>query len=413
MRIASLLILLLTFTTQLFSQETIPAEFSWNNVCTTNGLYNYVTPAREQNYHGPCMSFAFNAAIETMYAIENDINDPDLTLSDPYLDYKVWDPDNYVPILNSNVKIPLVTFDGTNTFPPNCENESDCQFREDVLAIIDDESGQKSYKFESVLINSDEGIEVTELQVLDGGYFKNYVTVGNTGLIDNNSISSIDDIKNKILNNGPIVLKVSGIDDKGNHNSRQFRDYNVPTLGLNYHAFTIIGWTEDSRWIIKDSWPGMSGNAVETYKDIDILSLMTGEEPDVVLYQVSGISYNETPSSTNTITFSDNCEPIELSSIDFDIDYEFIGGVMYHKFWVTSNNQVDNWVWGIGYPNGSIKRSQVNNATYSSVLLSPTYDDVVTVYVNAYKNGVIVATKEKNIYLSNGQSGGGGFGVQW
>lgn len=100
---------------------------------------------------------------------------------------------------------------------------------------------------------------------------------------------------------------------------------------------------------------------------------------------------------------------IAISPIYFDIDYEFIGGVMYHKFWVTSNTDVDSWVWGIDYPNGSIKRSQVNGSQYSSILMSPTYNDVVTVYVNAYKNGIIVAEKERRIYLSNGQSSGGGF----
>jgi hypothetical protein len=41
--------------------------------------------------------------------------------------------------------------------------------------------------------------------------------------------------------------------------------------------------------------------------------------------------------------------------------------------------------------------------------MSPTYNDVVTVYVNAYKNGIIVAEKERRIYLSNSQSSGGGF----
>ena len=103
-----ILLLFLVITTTLFSQNTpIPCAFSWQNAPTSNGNRNFVTPARVQPYHGPCLSFAFTAAIETLHAMENNINNPNLKLAEAYLDYKVWGAGDYIPDLNSGFKIPL------------------------------------------------------------------------------------------------------------------------------------------------------------------------------------------------------------------------------------------------------------------------------------------------------------------
>ncbi|CAL2103382.1 conserved exported protein of unknown function [Tenacibaculum sp. 190130A14a] len=390
--------------------QNIPCDFSWNSAPTTNGTKDFVTEAKSQPYQGPCLSFAFNAAIETTYGIENNVSGNSLfSLSEAYLDYKVWSATNYLSILNSTFKIPLTTSNSAiNSFAPiscpvNNPDPSGCSIpRSQVLAYINHSSGQKSY---NISLNID--VTPPVWQVTDGGALGNYVTVGNAYQLDNNALNTDEDIKQKILDDGPIVLKVSG-SQSGIHNATKFRNYTIPAGGLSYHAFTIIGWTNDNRWVIKDSWPGMATIGT-TKPNIDIKSLLNSGS--VELYQVSNISYNGSSPASNPISLAvSDCQPIvnlQLSSINLEIDHVYIGGYLYHKFWVSSNTSVDNWVWGIGYPNGARKRSQINGSTTSSILMTPTTSGNVTIYVRASKNGQTV-TKERNIYLSNGQSTGGG-----
>jgi len=410
----TLLLALLICATTLFGQN-IPCDFTWNNAPTTSGNKDFVTSPRSQPYQGPCLAFAFNAAIETVYGMENNVSGSSLfSLSDAYLDYKVWHAPFYMSILNSPFKIPVKTSASSiNNFAPwscpvNNPNPNGCNIpRSQVLSYINHPNGQKSY---SIFLNT--AMEPPVWDVGDGGSLGNYVNVGNMVELDGNTIGSIDDIKTTIMNDGPIVVKVSGTQN-GVHNAKKFRNYNIPSAGLSYHAFAIVGWTDDDRWVIKDSWPGMTG-IVNTNQNPGIINLMNSG--DVELYQVSDISYNGGSTSTSPISLNTtNCNPIvnlELSSISLEIDHAFIGGYLYHKFWVTSNVPVDNWVWGIDYPNGSIKRSQINGSQSSSILMTPTTSGLVTVYVRAYKGSQTV-TKERQIYLSNGQSGGGGWGFGW
>ncbi len=398
--------LLLLFVTAETYTQNLPCEFSWANAPTTSGNKNFVTAVRSQPYQGPCLAFAFNAAIETMYGIENTKTGSNLfSLSDAYLDYKVWHAPNYLSTLNSGFKIPLrSTNPDINSFAPssckvNNPDPNGCSIpRSQVLNYINHPNGQRSFM---IYLDVDNSPPVWS--VADGGPLGNYATVGNSSQISASQINDDDDIKNKIINDGPIVVKVDG------SKVTQFRSYSVPS-GLSYHAFTIIGWTDDSRWVIKDSWPSMAG-VVNTHQNINLVSLVNSG--DVEMYQVSQISYNGGSANTNPAvidTGNTNCNPpvaLQLTNIGVNIDYVYIGGYLYHKFWVNSNVPVDQWVWGIDYPNGARKRSQVNNSTYSSVLLSPFYSGNVTVYVRATKDGQSV-TKERNIYLSNGQSGGGG-----
>ncbi|PQJ21562.1 C1 family peptidase [Tenacibaculum sp. SG-28] len=394
-------LLLIAFTTQLFGQN-IPCNFSWENAPTTNGNKNFITSIKNQPYQGPCLAFAFNAAIETKYAIENSINNPTLQLSEAYIDYKVWGINNFESVLENGFKIPTknVLNSNFNTFPPQCNDEFNCHFVNDVRNCINDTNGQKNYSFNMIEVNNSFVIDPNN-PVTCQSVVSNSMTVNDVNQISN--INSNDDLKLKILNEGPVILKVNGL-----VNAKKFRNYSTPNTPFSYHAFTIIGWTNDSEWIVKDSWPSMSG-ITQTKANVDIIGLINSN--NVELYQVSGVSYNGGATSLNPVVLSvTDCSPVPvLSNIEVDIDYAFIGGYLYHKFWVISNEGIDNWIWGIDYPNGSLKRSQVNNSNYSSVLLSPTNSGMVTVFVNGYKNGIKV-TKERRIYLSNGQLSGRGNG---
>ncbi len=419
-----LTLILLISAKKLFSQDNIPCEFSWQNAPTTTGIKNFVTDVREQNDQGPCLAFAFNAAIETMYGIEQNKDATNLfNLSDAYLDYKAWNAPDYLPVLNnSGFKIP-VQAPPLNGFAETCNPDRinfPCGWRNDIIKFIEDPSGQKSYKFQIDLDGDDQQVRTI---VVGKDFTQDYVIVKKAYELTTNTIRTIDDIKQRILNHGPVVLRVSGNKNGGLHNATNFRNYTLPDVGLNFHAFTIIGWTKDNEWIIKDSWPRMEG-IVKTKPNTDIIGLMntslnnSGTKKAVELYQVSRVSFNggNIPSTPKTKLSINNCEPeqetaINLSPISVGIDYVYIGGYLYHKFWTNSNVPVERWVWGIDYPNGSLKRSQINSPNSSSVLLSPTTSGNVTVYVNAYIGGKIVATKKRNIYLSNGKViGNGGIG---
>ena len=413
-----LFLALLLCATTVFSQD-IPCDFTWNSAPTTTGTKDFVTAVRSQPYQGPCLAFAFNAAIETVYGMENNVSGSSLfSLSDAYLDYKVWHSPFYLPTLNSTFKTPLkaLSLSINNFAPSSCPvNNPDlngCTIpRSQITSLINHPNGQRSY---SIFFNTN--VEPPVWDVEDGGALGNYITVGNAVELTSSSITSIDDIKTTIMNDGPIVVQVSGIQNNI-HDATLFRNYTIPSAGLSYHAFAIIGWTDDDRWVIKDSWPGMAG-IVNTKQNVGIINLMNSGS--VKLYQVSTISYNGGTAANNPITLSTtecttSTVPLELSNIGLEIDYVTIGGYLYHRFWVTSNLSVDNWVWGIDYPNGAYKRSQTNGTHSSSILMTPWNSGTVTVYVRAHRGSETV-TKERVIYLFNGQSsggGGGGLGFGW
>ena len=51
-----------------------PCKFSWKDLILPNGsTANFTTPTVGQPYQGPCLAFAFTAAIESMYEIENNL----------------------------------------------------------------------------------------------------------------------------------------------------------------------------------------------------------------------------------------------------------------------------------------------------------------------------------------------------
>jgi hypothetical protein len=234
---------------------------------------------------------------------------------------------------------------------------------------------------------------------------RDYLSVSEVTKLNPNST---DFLKETIIENGPVVMKVNG------SVLSNFKNYNE---NVGYHAYTIIGWEDidsnSTNWKLTDSWTDEDDIIwSKTISNSSLINLISNNNIEV--YSVNGIKFKGNPSvggfNVNAEIQCQDVQPepeIVLSSIYVDIDYAFIRGYLYHKFWVTSNIEIDSWVWGIDYPNGSLKRSQVNNPNYSSVLLTPTTSGTVTVFVNGYKNGVKV-TKEKRIYLSNGQSSGSG-----
>lgn len=80
--------------------KNIPCDFSWEEVNIGTAISNFVTPAISQPYQGPCLAYAFISAIESKFAIENNINNSNMRLATHYFDYKMhgYYPDKYKPI---------------------------------------------------------------------------------------------------------------------------------------------------------------------------------------------------------------------------------------------------------------------------------------------------------------------------
>ncbi len=388
-----MILLLLGFSLQ---AQVIPCEFTLENTPTNNGNKNFVTPAREQPYQGPCLAFAFNGAAETVYAMEHNWNNPSLALSDAYMDYKVWGVNNYKTVLESGFKIPL-ELAGYNGFPEHCDTEFDCHYLTDARACLLNAAGQQAYQITSTRHEQDNAFYYTwELNC--AGPIGEYVTVGQ--VYELTQTTSELALKQAILDKGPVVVRINSKPDL-----QQFKAYAFGSEPFKYHALTIIGWKETSQgtqWRFKDSWPNAQGiywsNALA-----DIGTLL----PNFQLYQVSDVLLNGASNTQNPVSINTAVCPVvlNLSNLHLLLDYSYIGGKMYHKFWVTSDFDADSWTWGIDYPNGAYKRSQVNQSRYSSVLLSPSYSGMVTVFVNAFKNGQKI-TAEKQIYLTTGSGGG-------
>ena len=414
MKQQQLLLLILLFTEfLLFAQP--PNCFSWDNVkINSNNNRNFVSNVQKQPFQNPCISYAFVSAIETKYNIEfNNLIPYTVSSAVPYLDVKVnsehmvtykntLENHNFeIPIkkkpIDENIRFSEFLPNIDNPFHPNYNGYYSLQ----TNTCIDN---KRHFRIKNYASEPDQEWKIDTTCDTESILNNGYLTVSEVSKLDTDSINIV---KTNIIENGPLVIKVYG------NILSNFKDY---TETVNYHAYTIIGWENidenNTKWRLTDSWTGedniIYSKTINNNSFLDFIS-----DNYIEIYSVKGVKFMSNSSSIDRFTVNTSIQcpdpEIAISPIYFDIDYEFIGGVMYHKFWVTSNTDVDSWVWGIDYPNGSIKRSQVNGSQYSSILMSPTYNDVVTVYVNAYKNGIIVAEKERRIYLSNSQSSGGGF----
>ncbi|WP_299627142.1 hypothetical protein [uncultured Tenacibaculum sp.] len=416
------LCLLISFTT--FSQA-LPSCFSWDNVKINNGdSRNFVSNVKPQFFQNPCISHAFINAIETQYNIEFDnSNRNKVNLTVAYLDVMTQLDDKMIKYKNilegHSLLLPVYKSSEDpfsfrySEFLPNVGLNNPYNHPDGTYNGYYSEDTRNCINNNKHFIIKNFAFEPDQTWRIDKGNCdsedirtKDYLSIGIVEKLNN---PSIEELKTSIIENGPVVMKV--YDDTVSI----FKTYNE---SVNYHAYTIIGWEDvnesTTKWRLTDSWKGSTSVDYSNSINNNTFLNLANNSDKIEIYKIDDVKFRGSKNGANEFTVDKNIQcvpqPSTLSGIDVNIDHVYVGGYLYHKFWVTSNQNIDNWIWGIDYPNGSLKRSQVNNNTYSSVLLSPTSSGVVTVYVNAYKNGVKVATKERRIYLSNGTNTGGGNG---
>lgn len=254
-----------------------PCSFSWHRVVQNGGLYqDYTTPVTAQPYQGPCMAFAFTAAMESMYEIEHANPFLSPNISEAWLDYRMFNNDQWKLELETR-QTPAPEASCGN-FPALCSDERDqCPVYRQVRPIA------QAGDCYNITREYDESVHQWGWDVaVRSNAGKSWYRAGSVS--NNLSLQSAQDIKDRILNHGPLVLRVNG-----KANIEKFRAYDA--TNVSYHGFAVMGWKEVgtcTQWLIKDSWPGMAG-MVYTRPDPGIPQLLSSG--DALAWQVADVSF--------------------------------------------------------------------------------------------------------------------------
>ncbi|SEC52114.1 Papain family cysteine protease [Tenacibaculum sp. MAR_2009_124] len=382
----------------------LPCEFSWKKVYTTYGTRNFTTPQRNQPFQGPCLSFAFNAAIETMYKIEFNTSSQ-ILLSDAYTDMKVFvgEMPAFKTVLESGFRIPKRS-PFQSIYLPNVNSWLSTKYNGFRMKALNCINVDRNFRVEP--IDTDPG----QYEILDacGTSIHEQDNLAALEVIPINQLNSVDQLKNIILTKGPVVIKVNNVASESGFTLQEFKTYsNSDVSPLSYHAYLMIGWKNGqgntTEWIFKDSWPIASGKQLNNTKFLNLLSSGTIE-----LSRVEHILKNGATSQVDdfTVNASLQCvapqETLELFSIGTLLHHAWIGPHLYSKVFVHSNIQADEWEWNIS---NVYMTSPTNTSTMSSVLISPTSSGLVTIKVRARKGGYWTPWKQKVIHISNGSGG--------
>lgn len=407
------LLFLLCFTT---TNAQLPCKFRWDKVKTVNGERNFVTDTISQAFNGPCLSYAFASAIESMYMIENSTVASVTNISPAFLDIKIRPHNdklnNYKNTLENGFKIPKRTGDNlsyhiTNHFVQGINNY-------DKVPNFTRASTKCVLEGKSFITQSNEINDTITYRTLDN--CGSLVTrIYNLSLTEVKILSkniSIEKIKETIIDHGPLVMKVKNQGRNGNLS--KFRQ-NYPKLDLDstqYHAYTIIGWQNsgnNTKWVLKDSW--MKKAAIITTNesrltDNEFKSLLSREE--IELATVSGIRKNNSPvgSQKFSVNYGIQCNVSTVININKPLvepDFAYINGVFFHKFSTTSSTDIDQWEWRfITNPPYGYTRSQQNSSRQSSILARPRLSGNIIMKVRAKKENQWTDWKSISLYLTNG-----------
>ncbi len=290
----------------------LPCKFSWDNVIVGENQRNFTTPASAQPYQGPCMAFAFNSAIEIMYRLEHDATTLPVSLNDAYIDYFVWDWSKTLPADS----LSIIADGDCGNFPPGCINEEDCLMWGEVNPLI---LRGSCFEITREFVEYDSKGN----PVFDWVYHANptssagidWFSVGQ--LEQGITFTSTNEIKSRIIDYGPLVLRVDG---PAIENFRHYGPHNAA-----FHGYVVLGWKdvgEGTQWLLKDSWPGDAG-FFYSKTDPGIQELIDANY--VTAYQVSNISKNgQAGTSWPEFSFEAQCPlnplNVSLNCWDFGAD---------------------------------------------------------------------------------------------
>lgn len=270
-----------TVTILILALASVPAHgahsFGWNQVLMNDGsVHDYTTAAESQPYQGPCVAFAFAAAMSMMYKIEHADPTLDTDLSDAWMDYRTWG--NPIGAWKDAIEDQPYPEESCGNFPPNCASEPMCHVLGDVQCYVFDDT---CYKISAIYSDPPTPPEYVVSQQSSAGIY--WLSAGHVD--DTLVIQTVEDLKGYIVERGPVVLRI----DRSS-NILKFRKYSN-AKGVAFHAFVVIGWQESEagiQWLIKDPWKGMAGI---TYTALNPGIPALWAAGDVAAWQVSEIAY--------------------------------------------------------------------------------------------------------------------------
>ncbi len=185
--------------------KNLPLQFDWRN----NEGINYVTPVKDQFSCGSCWAFAANAAVESAYNVQID-NNINRDLSEQEL--------------------------------ISCSSAGDCGGGSSgsSLNYIRDFGITNENCFPYAAAD----IECERCPDYPGNL---------TGIFDHTTIYGIEDIKEALIDKGPLTAALSIHESHGGYWDGDI--YRCDESGFQNHAVTIVGYDEIGQyWIVKNSW---------------------------------------------------------------------------------------------------------------------------------------------------------------
>ena len=347
------------------------------------------------------MSYAFNAVIEAAYAIEYNTNNK-VDLSDAYLYMGAFSTHifNYKSLLEDEFKIPMANQSGGaylyNKFIPNVDDWFSSKYNgykyqaDKCLAEGRDFRLKEVGAAGSYQVDNQCGSHLTR---------RTYVTVENVIDIYPYYLHSSTHLKNMIISNGPLVMKVTNTNNLLN----KFGSYGSSQAQVPEHVYALIGWEDaghSTKWILKDSWPGHSG-IIKTdpskLSDRYLIDLIWSG--DVKLARVENVVKNNNPPYSGQkfqVNESLQCV-LELSTLTIDVNDIRIDNRWYSKAFISSNVAVDEWEWRFDF--SRLTRSRNDGETETSIYVSAIKSGMSTFKVRAKLNGKWTAWKTKSVYL--------------
>ncbi|GAB5522431.1 MAG: hypothetical protein Roseis2KO_03030 [Roseivirga sp.] len=258
-------------------QQIIPCEFTWKAIKLPNGaVADYTSPQTDnQPYQGPCVAFALAATLESQYEIDHNKPNRNLNLSEAFADYAIynWTTQNILDAFKYNFAIPE---EAAGNFARFCDDElNDCQLVTQVRPCIDNnECFTITEYMNSQTLEWEQSVQCVPCPA-------NLKRARGSGVAKiNDNINNLNDLKLKLMNDGPMVLKLN------NHTlANQFYNFGANS-SLAFHAVSVIGWKNAPGGIqlhFKDSWPDHPG-----YKYSKVLTpqalmqvIQTGETDDL------------------------------------------------------------------------------------------------------------------------------------
>lgn len=239
-----------------------PTTFSWAYRHGASGTsYSYISPAKDQVIQGPCHAFASVAAVEAMAQIfYNKLNaEYGLNLSERLL-YNT-----------SGTGVDCTASSVTNNLN---------YFRD--YGVIDD----ASFQYPGTCSGE------------EPGSFDFRVTIPRYLSYSEQVLGNNLDLKKAILDYGPMVVCLDGMDSNNHYAAWHLYGTNVP------HSILLLGWGAGTdSWHIKDSWPGS--------EEIDYITLnLFNFSPD--FYRIDP-DYNNEKIQTNygTCEILDTDDPVD------------------------------------------------------------------------------------------------------